>query len=457
MIINQLPLNKMRYIPALVFALVIMTLASCSVQNKISRQANQILLKDSAISQGHIGIAVYDFHSGKYLYQYNADKYFIPASNTKLFSWYAGMKYLGDSLVGLRYQFNEVDSSYIMQPTGDPSFLLPEFSTQPVIDFLRSKNCNKISLVDDFHFYSKPYGRGWAWDDYQEEYMPERSAMPINGNLVSFYFNDDSLSVFPGTFYGSTFSSVAGWNKGIIPNRNVFSIYRKPYDNYFQVASIGRERLGKETNIPFKPSEQLTRKILEHALGCKLGETSFLHGAYRFDGVVHSQPADSLFKKMMHRSDNFFAEQTLLMASNEFLRYMSSEKMIDTILKTTLKDLPQTPQWVDGSGLSRYNLFTPQDFIFLLRKIKKEYTWERITNTLTTGGEGTLRNYYKEDAGFIYAKTGTLSNNCAVSGYLVTKKGKLLLFSVLANNYGTGATPVRRAVEKFIQQLREKY
>lgn len=159
----------------------------------------------------------------------------------------------------------------------------------------------------------------------------------------------------------------------------------------------------------------------------------------------------------MHRSDNFFAEQTLLMASNEFLGFMSDRDMIDTILKTELKDLPQKPRWVDGSGLSRYNLFSPQDFVFLLNKIKNEYNWERIKNILPTGGEGTLSSYYKDETGFIYAKTGTLSNNCALSGYLITKKNKVLIFSVLVNNYGTGATPVRKAVEKFIKGIREKY
>jgi len=172
---------------------------------------------------------------------------------------------------------------------------------------------------------------------------------------------------------------------------------------------------------------------------------------------IYSQPSDSLFKPMMHNSDNFFAEQTLLMASNELLGYMSDEKIIDTILKSSLKDLPQKPRWVDGSGLSRYNLFTPQSFVYLLNKMKDEFGLDRMKVILATGGEGTLSSYYKKDAGFIYAKTGTLSNNCALSGYLITSRGKLLIFSILANNYITGATPVRRAVERFLQQIREKY
>lgn len=159
----------------------------------------------------------------------------------------------------------------------------------------------------------------------------------------------------------------------------------------------------------------------------------------------------------MHRSDNFFAEQTLIMVSNEHLGYMNDEKIIDTLLKSDLKDVPQKPKWVDGSGLSRYNLFTPQSFVYILNKMKNEFGWERLKNILPTGGTGTLSSYYKKDSGFIYAKTGTLSNNCALSGYLITKKGKLLVFSVLANNYQTGATPVRKAVEIFLQGIREKY
>ncbi|HEY0041281.1 MAG TPA: D-alanyl-D-alanine carboxypeptidase, partial [Flavisolibacter sp.] len=175
------------------------------------------------------------------------------------------------------------------------------------------------------------------------------------------------------------------------------------------------------------------------------------------DTILYSQPTDSLLKPMMHRSDNFFAEQSLLMVSNERLGFMSDEKIIDTILKTDFKDLPQKPRWVDGSGLSRYNLFTPQDFVFILNKMKAEFGMARIKEILPTGGEGTLSSYYKKDSTFIYAKTGTLSGVVALSGFLYTKSGKELIFSVLVNNHQGSATAVRRAVEKFIQGIREKY
>jgi D-alanyl-D-alanine carboxypeptidase/D-alanyl-D-alanine-endopeptidase (penicillin-binding protein 4) len=160
---------------------------------------------------------------------------------------------------------------------------------------------------------------------------------------------------------------------------------------------------------------------------------------------------------MMHRSDNFFAEQCLLMVSNERLGLMNDEKIIDTLLKTDFKDLPQKPRWVDGSGLSRYNLFTPQDFVFILKKMKDEFPMDRIKEIFPTGGEGTIISYYKADSGFIYAKTGTLSGVVALSGYLYTKKGKLLIFSTLVNNHQASATTVRRAIERFIEGIRNKY
>src|SRR3954454_19959167 len=131
---------------------------------------------------------------------------------------------------------------------------------------------------------------------------------------------------------------------------------------------------------------------------------------------------------MMHRSDNFYAEQSLLMVSNEILGVMNDEKIIDTLLRSDYKEMPQKPSWVDGSGLSRYNLFTPQDFVFVLNKMKSEVNWNRITTIFPTGGTGTLGIAYKDLQGKIFAKTGTLSNNTALSGFIITTSKKILIF-----------------------------
>jgi D-alanyl-D-alanine carboxypeptidase/D-alanyl-D-alanine-endopeptidase (penicillin-binding protein 4) len=173
--------------------------------------------------------------------------------------------------------------------------------------------------------------------------------------------------------------------------------------------------------------------------------------------TVHSQPTDSLLKPMMHRSDNFFAEQSLLMVSNELLGVMNDARIIDTLLKTDFKNRPQKPVWVDGSGLSRYNLFTPQDFVFILNKMQTDFGMERIKIILPTGNEGTLAGRFVKDSNYIFAKTGTLSGVVALSGFLYTRKDKLLIFSVLVNNHNSSAAQIRKTVEKFIEGIRKKY
>ena len=78
---------------------------------------------------------------------------------------------------------------------------------------------------------------------------------------------------------------------------------------------------------------------------------------------------------MMNRSDNFFAEQVLLMTSQQLLGTMNDRAIIDTILKTDFANFPQKPEWVDGSGLSRFNLTTPENYITLLQKMEIEFPY----------------------------------------------------------------------------------
>ncbi|HWJ26412.1 MAG TPA: D-alanyl-D-alanine carboxypeptidase, partial [Flavisolibacter sp.] len=218
---------------------------------------------------------------------------------------------------------------------------------------------------------------------------------------------------------------------------------------------ILREGRLKSKDLPFYTDTKTILNVLNDTLKSAI---QFYQGkAPAHFMKLHSQPLDSLLKPMMHRSDNFFAEQSLLMVSNELLGIMNDAKIIDTLLKTDYKDLPQRPHWADGSGLSRYNLFTPQDFVFILNKMQTDFGMDRIKNIFATGNTGTLANLYKAETGYIFAKTGTLSGVVALSGFLYTKKNKLLIFSVLVNNHQSSASQVRKAIEQFVEGVRNKY
>lgn len=396
----------------------------------------------------HLGISIFEPGVGKYWYNYQGDKYFVPASNTKIPTCYAAMKYLGDSLVGFRYMIH--DSTIEILPAGDPSFLHPDFSSTRAIELV--KEYKNISLLAN-NYYAQKFGNGWSWNDYQENYMAERSSFPMYGNLVSFFLKDGWVRTFPPAFQ----TIIPGLLDHSFENIKVF---RPIESNEFQIEKGN----SKMVTMPFSTGEPQTNRIpaLQARLlsdTVKIPASSGLISKIDFADfkIFRSQPTDSLLKLTMHRSDNFFAEQVLLMVSNERLGYLYDEKIIDTLLKTDFKDLPQKPRWADGSGLSRYNLFTPQDFVSILNKMKNEFGMERIKIILPTGGEGTLNNYYKADSNYFFAKTGTLSGVVALSGYLYTKKNKLLIFSVLVNNHQASATAVRRTVERFLQGIRSKY
>ncbi|MBL7732260.1 MAG: D-alanyl-D-alanine carboxypeptidase, partial [Chitinophagaceae bacterium] len=339
---------------------------------KIARSVEADVLTSKALQTAHVGISIFDPATDKYLYNYQGDKYFVPASNTKIPTCYAAMKYLGDSLVGLKYK-DTLDYT-VIKGTGDPTFLHADFKNQVVYEFLNKTAKRKI-LISHSGFKARLLGNGWAWNDFNESYMAERSLMPIYGNVAKFQGKLRNLKAIPDVFeqfIGGIDSFCCDENKGEDFGRlwdlNRFYFRGDPnkyykleipyYTRLYSGLLLGDTLRSHEVNdINYLGGFVLLARGLENAVDYS-------------PNVIHSQPTDSLLKPMMHRSDNFFAEQSLLMVSNEKLGYMSDEKIIDTLLKTDFKDLPQKPRWADGSGLSRYNLFTPQDFVAILNKMK---------------------------------------------------------------------------------------
>lgn len=419
-------------------------LASCSTQKQTNRSvitniidsAANALINSKELSTAHVGIAVYDPATNKYLYSYQSNKYFIPASNTKIITCYTAMKYLGDSLVGLRV--DDCQNSLLLHPTGDPTLLHPDFKTNPVVDFLKTQSNQLFYLKGKWE--ETALGAGWSWDDYQDYYSMERSALPVYGNVVTPYGNNGHLTIQPGIFTQHL----------VVPDTasNLFisHIKRALTSNEFVADRFRKQESNPST--PFIVNDSLVLQILSDTVHKKIYTFS---GWHAFPPIIasykiHSQPTDSMLKIMMHRSDNFYAEQSLLMVSHEQLNVMNDEKIIDTLLKTDFKDMPQKPLWVDGSGLSRYNNFSPQDFVFVLDKMQKEFSWNRITTIFSTGRNGKM-----------FAKSGSMTGVACLSGYIITNKRKTLIFSVLVNNNMASTSVVRNKAEEFLSAVINNY
>lgn len=408
----------------------------------IGKWANNSLLHEKPLEQAHVGISIYEPATKKYWYQYQDDKFFTPASNTKIFSLYAGLKLLGDSIPGVR--FYENDTALFVKGVGDPSFLHPDYPyCQPLLQLLQQTS-KPVYLVPAINL-NKRYGPGWSWADFADDYQPELTEWPMYGNVIRIYHHGDTSIMKPALYdlETTTDKTISNTSTDRDERNNLFFLKYNPA--YKEIS---------QTEVPFiTGSIQQLRERLEDTLHKRVG-FAVSPPAADFK-LLKSIPADSLFTPMMHRSDNFFAEQTLMMGSAALWDTISSQRMIKWLLDGELKALPHPPQWMDGSGLSRYNLFTPRDFVTVLTMMYEQYPKERLWYILPTGGKGTLRNYYQQQ--FVHAKTGTLNGVVALSGYLVTKKNKTLVFSVLVNNHQDTPTNVRRAVERFLTMVWKDY
>ena len=407
----------------------------------------QQLLADTTFRTAQVGIRVYDPVARKDIYNYQGNKYFVPASNVKIATCYAAMKYLKHILPGIRYYEN--DTAVYLIPTGDPTFLHRDFPVQPVFAFL--KNQKKKIYISNSNWKDNELGKGWSWDDFSDEYMVERNSFPIYGNTLKWVqekirsneiSTEESFSIYsdPEVNWKVRFEADSGERK--------FKVTRERLVNIFKVTE-GNE-LKKEVIVPFIVNGLTSAlELLPDTLGKQITINNNFYLTDPQQRVIWSQPTDSVLRPMMYNSDNFFAEQLLLMVSEEKTGVLNDEVIIDTVTRR----LKNKVVWVDGSGLSRYNLFTPDAFIEILDSMRTEFGMERLKMIFPTGDSGTLKNYYSDYYGRIFAKTGSMGGVLALSGYLYGKNNRLLLFSVMVNNYNGVNSVGRRRIEKFIKTL----
>jgi serine-type D-Ala-D-Ala carboxypeptidase/endopeptidase (penicillin-binding protein 4) len=394
--------------------------------------------------QEHVGFYLVDQSTNKTLLDYNGSKYFTPASNTKIFTFYTCLRLLGDSVSSLKY-FQSGDS-LIFQGLGDPSFLYKNvFDNGRVYQFLTNQPAKLF--FSNKNFQTDNLGAGWAWDDYNDYYSAERAAFPIYGNLISVQHPKEESFIFQPSRFSSDFHLSEEVNKnekivrGIDSNLLLFSKGKKK-TNFF--------------SIPFRVSSDLIIDLLSDTLHRSVEEVNRFIPKNAV--VLKSIPADSLYKVMMQGSDNFIAEQLLLQCAVIVSDTLKPELAIQYSSKNFISDLPDTSQWVDGSGLSRMNLFTPRSIVTLWGKISAIVPQERLFALLAVGGKnGTIKNWYKAEVPYIFGKTGSLSNNHSLSGFLVTKKNKVFIFSFMNNNFIKSNVDVRTRMEKILKQVHDKF
>ncbi len=431
----------------------------CVASQNLTDSTYKVNVADSPVfKQNHTGFALYDLEKQQVVSEYQSDKYFLPASNTKLFTFYAALCMLGDSTPALKYVIRH--DSLIFWGTGDPTLLHPDLPQSKVLEFLKNWNGKLFvarTVARNGNERRKRFGYGWAWDDYNGYYSAEINELPIYGNIVRFEFNSRGVNYKPQVQAKDDKESFNSVRPFLEPGH----IEREESRNKFEyIIDIGASVEDRQ-DVPFITSEKLFAQLLADTLHRSVELADYLTDEDKQIKTVYSLPLDVVYRRMLQQSDNMLAEQVLMLCASTLDSSnvtLSSSHAIEYAKSRFLTNFSDSLTWVDGSGMSRYNLFTPRSIVQLLQKIYMKVPQERLFNLLAIGGKtGTLKNSYKADVPFVFGKTGSYSNNYSLSGYLKTKSGKILLFSFMNNNFTGSTSVIRREVQRILTEVHEKY
>jgi D-alanyl-D-alanine carboxypeptidase/D-alanyl-D-alanine-endopeptidase (penicillin-binding protein 4) len=367
-------------------------------------------------TQNHTGALIFNQNKGKVVFQHNSEAHFIPASTLKLVPALITKQVHPDHIPLVLY--NTQGDSLHLKPTGDPTLWHPKLH-QNQFDSILEAHEHLIIHLNDKETVS-PYAPGWSWDDYDRYYSAELSIMPIAGNQV--YINPlDSLNsnVYPDFF-----------KDNVRVEAEVPKFRRAKTKNEFVIAASQKDSL----SIPFIYNK-IDLSGLISALGAKDVQITTESEMTTTWTTLKGIESDSIIKYMLEKSDNFLAEQMLLLNSKHL--YNSFE--IDSLIQNQKKELGIKGRWVDGSGLSRYNLISPKELTQVLIQLKKENSLAYIQKILpkrTLNIDNTTVHFY--------GKTGSMSGVYNYVGLVQTKKKNEVFFALFQNNALEGRVLRRR-------------
>lgn len=436
------------------FLLLTFSLLSCATaKGKPLRNARAMqnrVAQSPVFSQAFTGFTLLDPASGKILADYHGDRLFTPASNTKILTLATCLHVLGDTLPGM--ELIRAEGKRLFRGTADPTFLHPDFQAwQTCFDTLKRYIGDSVIYYYPRPFPVERFGPGWAWDDYNDDYQAERSQMPIYGNCMSLVPDPKSgWRTEPPLLHHHVFSSPQGSKE--------VELKRLEHENSWVLTGDAPKSM---LVSPMRMS--IFGLLLADTLGFKVENIAHTeHPYHRLFPVetLPSAPTDTVLRRMMHQSDNFVAEQLLLVCSGQKFGVFQPDTVIKWALDSVMSGMPQRPRWVDGSGLSRYNLISPRSLAHVLLLLWHEQPQSKLLSLFPAGGvNGTISDWYKGKNGqpYVWAKTGTLSGVHCLSGYVRCQSGKVLIFSFMHNHFIGSNRPWKQEMQRVLEEVWERF
>ena len=420
--------------------LVIILSFQLNAQKISSRKIQRLLDDHPALSQAHIAIAVQPIGEKKLIAQLHAKNYMTPASNVKLLTFLAAVEKFQRLPKGY-YHRDSVGRTHF-KSSGYPLLFHPKYPDTELVDWFKKQ---KEIIYHPAPATLTPLGPGWSWDDFSYYYSAARSPLPLYGNVATLY----PQKLLDTVFYKSSLLPIT------IDTLANASFRREENRNYFTV-NLNLVKPNDTLYRPFIPNDSLTLELLRKGLEIPVTKAQQLLPNSQWDTLWTPDPTP-LYKALLHHSDNLVAESLLLMVGQQENDTLASGATITRIQEQWKTWLPDPLEWVDGSGVSRYNMVTPRSLLAVLQRIYSTVGLQGIQQYFPLGGaQGTLKAYRLPEGMRVYAKTGTLRHNHNLSGYFQSQRGKWYTFSIMVNHYTAPTKTIRKGISALLAGLYKK-
>ena len=420
------------------------------------------VLADSVFTPTRASVMIVSLDRGDTLYERDSKMLMRPASNMKLLTTSTALKILGTGYVFHTSVFADsltpdgtVNGNLYLRGMGDPDLTIYDLDT--LSRQMKSIGIKKVTgniVADASYFDDLSWGEGWMWDDEPYSFQASISALSVNKNCVK-------VTVIPGFLPGdpvqASFEPQTSYVTLLNTARTVADTAIEP----LKVTRLFKDRLNVilvQGEIVAKPDtvEELVtvwRPELYAATLFReiLSRDSILVGGQPTIGItppstielaIHRWPIDTMMVNLNKESDNLSAENTLKLISVARGGIPGSARHGLTQVKEILSTfgIDTTSFYVvDGSGVSHYNLITADLLVKLLRGMSQQpELFPLFYQSLPIAGvDGTLKTRMRNSpaTGNLRAKTGSISGVSSLSGYVTTRDGERLAFSMLMQNF----------------------
>lgn len=440
----------------------------CVSANQTQEHLNQLVLrsKNPRLGRVNVGVLVKSLKTGQVIYEYNADHLFAPASIQKLFTATAGLSFLKPDFRFSTKVFTtgsihngELQGNLYLKFSGDPTLTTSEL--KGMIEKLRTFGINKITghiYLDNSDYNWVPYPAGWLWDDLSYNYAAPMNAIILNENKFGLGIIPERPGrrpllkpYLPGGVaqFDNKLVTVGHWD------RNCPVTIYSTQKNYYRLSGCLDKRMGNQgRSLAIRDivryAEVLTKQYVNESKLAYNGSISLraTPADARLLFQHDSAPLQEVIIRMLKKSDNLYTNSILRKIGEQYNRAPSTWPNSLAALKAIL-----APSGInfrhalinDGAGLSRYNLFSPRQFVQLLEYVYRDHqVRDPLIHALPIAGvDGTLRwrmpQLAKRES--VKAKTGSMTGVSSLAGYIYTDHNDVLAFTIIVNNFTGSKAP----------------